>query len=260
MSLDIWQLIFFSALDTLYMVGVAGLIATAFGLPLGVFLATSGRGELFAAPWLNQALGFIVNATRSTPFIILVVAIIAFTRLIAGTSIGSSAAIVPLTIAATPFIGRLVEAAIREVDQGLIEMANAIGATPLQIVVKVLLPEALPAITLALTLAVVSLLGYSAMVGAVGGGNGRRPAKSPLPRSETFGAAGGRLLARRGAIDSARLRSYRTISPRLRRTRGSYGLQSANGCRFPAGVEAVLPQRPSVWPLKNRASTSRRCH
>jgi D-methionine transport system permease protein len=170
MSLDIWRLIFFSALDTLYMVGVAGLIATLLGLPLGVFLATSRRGELFATPWANRVLGFVVNATRSTPFIILVVAIIPFTRLIAGTSIGSSAAIVPLTIAATPFIARLVEAAVREVDQGLVEMAKAIGATPLQIVVKVLLPEALPAITLALTLAVVSLLGYSAMVGAVGGG------------------------------------------------------------------------------------------
>src|SRR5262245_54024145 len=170
MSADLIRLIAFSALDTLYMVGLAGLIATLIGLPLGVFLATSGRGELFAAPWANQFLGFIVNATRSTPFIILVVAIIPFTRLIAGTSIGSSAAIVPLTIAATPFIARLVEAAIREVDQGLVEMAKAIGATPLQIVLKVLLPEALPAITLALTLAVVSLLGYSAMVGAVGGG------------------------------------------------------------------------------------------
>lgn len=170
MSLEIWRLIAASTLDTLYMVGIAGLVGTALGLPLGVFLATSGRGELFAAPWANRALGFIVNATRSTPFIILVVAIIPFTRLIAGTSIGSTAAIVPLTIATTPFIARLVEAAIREVDQGLVEMAKAIGATPLQIVVKVLLPEALPAITLALTLAVVSLLGYSAMVGAVGGG------------------------------------------------------------------------------------------
>ena len=170
MSLSIWQLIAASTLDTLYMVGIAGLIATALGLPLGVFLATSRRGELFAAPWANTLLGFVVNATRSTPFIILVVAITPFTRLVAGTSIGSTAAIVPLTIAATPFIARLVEAAIREVDQGLVEMAKAVGATPLQIVIKVLLPEALPAITLALTLAVVSLLGYSAMVGAVGGG------------------------------------------------------------------------------------------
>lgn len=155
---------------TLYMVAVSGLIGTAIGLPLGVFLATSRSGELFAAPWLNQALGLVVNAARSTPFIILVVAIIPFTRLIAGTSIGTNAAIVPLTVAAAPFIARLIEAAIREVDQGLVEAARAMGASPLQIVWKVLLPEALPAITLALTLAVVSLLGYSAMVGAVGGG------------------------------------------------------------------------------------------
>jgi D-methionine transport system permease protein len=156
--------------ETLYMVAVAALIATAFGLPLGVFLATSGKGELFAAPWVNRVMGVIVNATRSTPFIILVVAIIPFTRLIAGTSIGTNAAIVPLTIAATPFIARLIEGAIREVDQGLIEAARAFGATPIQIVRKVLIPEALPGIVLGLTLAVVSLLGFSAMVGAVGGG------------------------------------------------------------------------------------------
>ncbi|MDE1570967.1 methionine ABC transporter permease [Aquabacter sediminis] len=155
---------------TLYMVAVAGLIGTAIGLPLGVFLATSRSGELFAAPLVNHALGLVVNAARSTPFIILVVAIIPFTRLIAGTSIGTNAAIVPLTVAAAPFIARLIEAAIREVDQGLVEAARAMGASPVQIVLKVLLPEALPAITLALTLAAVSLLGYSAMVGAVGGG------------------------------------------------------------------------------------------
>ena len=135
-----------------------------------MFLATSRKGELFAAPAVNRALGIVVNATRSTPFIILVVAIIPFTRLIAGTSIGSTAAIVPLTIASAPFIARLVEAAIREVDGGLIETASSFGASPLQIVFKVLIPEALPGLLLALTLAVVSLLGYSAMVGAVGGG------------------------------------------------------------------------------------------
>jgi D-methionine transport system permease protein len=156
--------------ETLYMVAVSALIATLFGLPLGVYLATSAKGELFAAPWVNRVLGVVVNATRSTPFIILVVAIIPFTRLIAGTSIGTNAAIVPLTIAATPFIARLIEGAIREVDQGLIEAARAFGATPLQIVLKVLIPEALPGIVLGLTLAIVSLLGFSAMVGAVGGG------------------------------------------------------------------------------------------
>jgi D-methionine transport system permease protein len=115
-------------------------------------------------------LGFAVNATRSTPFIILVVAIIPFTRLVAGTSIGTGAAIVPLTVAATPFIARLIEGAIREVDSGLVEAARAFGASPLQIVAKVLIPEALPGIVLGLTLAVVSLVGFSAMVGAVGGG------------------------------------------------------------------------------------------
>jgi D-methionine transport system permease protein len=164
------RLIAASTGETLYMVAVSALIATLFGLPLGVFLATSAKGELFAAPWVNRVLGVIVNATRSTPFIILVVAIIPFTRLIAGTSIGTNAAIVPLTIAATPFIARLIEGAIREVDQGLIEAARAFGATPLQIVLKVLIPEALPGIVLGLTLAIVSLLGFSAMVGAVGGG------------------------------------------------------------------------------------------
>ncbi len=170
MTPELIRLIIDATLDTLTMVAVAGGLGALFGLPLGIFLATSKRGELFAAPLLNAGLGFVVNVTRSTPFIILVVAIVPFTRLIAGTSIGTGAAIVPLTVAATPFIARIVEGAIREVDQGLVEAARAMGATPLQIVAKVLVPEALPAITLGLTLAAVSLLGFSAMVGAVGGG------------------------------------------------------------------------------------------
>jgi D-methionine transport system permease protein len=170
MSPELIRMIAWSTLDTLTMVGLAGLFGTLIGLPLGIFLATSRAGELFPVPGVNRIVGLIVNATRSTPFIILVVAIVPLTRLIAGTSIGTAAATVPLTIAAIPFIARVVEAAIREVDQGLIEAARAFGATPLQIVRKVLLPEALPAVTLALTLTAVSLLGYSAMVGAVGGG------------------------------------------------------------------------------------------
>jgi D-methionine transport system permease protein len=170
MSRDLIDLMIQATGESLFMVAVAASLGTLFGLPLGVFLATSRKGELFAAPAANTILGVIVSATRSTPFIILVVAIIPFTRLVAGTSIGSGAAIVPLTIAATPFIARLVEGAIREVDSGLIETASSFGATPLQVVLKVLIPEALPGLVLALTLAVVSLLGYSAMVGAVGGG------------------------------------------------------------------------------------------
>ena len=169
MSANLIPILWSSTLQTLYMVAMSTLIGTLIGGPLGVFLATSRRGELLSAPVLNTVLGLVVNAARSTPFIILVVAIIPLTRMIAGTSIGTTAAIVPLTIASAPFIARLIETAIREVDAGLIEATRAMGATPLQIVRKVLVPEALPGIILGLTLAVVSLIGYSAMVGAVGG-------------------------------------------------------------------------------------------
>jgi D-methionine transport system permease protein len=166
----LFGLLWKSLLQTLHMVAVSGLLGSLIGLPIGVFLATSGKDELFPAPKLNYVIGLIVNAARSTPFIILVVAIIPFTRLLTGTSIGTTAAIVPLTIATIPFFARLVEAAIREIDKGLIEAARAMGATPLQIVFKVLLAEARPAIMLAFTMTIVSLIGYSAMVGAVGGG------------------------------------------------------------------------------------------
>jgi D-methionine transport system permease protein len=170
MSPEILKALLSATGETLYMVAAAAALGTLFGAPLGAFLATSRAGEIFQAPLANRLIGAVVNATRSTPFIILVVAIIPLTRFIAGTSIGTTAAIVPLTIAATPFIARIVESAIREVDPGLIEAARAMGATPLQIVGKVLVPEARPSIVLGLTLAVVSLIGYSAMVGAVGGG------------------------------------------------------------------------------------------
>lgn len=170
LSPEIYALLFKALLDTIRMVAVSGLLGTLFGLPLGVLLAVTGRGELLQNLTFNRVAGILVNMTRSTPFIILVVAIIPFTRLIAGTSIGTNAAIVPLTVAATPFIARIVEGAIREVDRGLIEAAQSMGATPFQIIRKVLLPEAMSAIALGLTLSVVSLVGYSAMVGAVGGG------------------------------------------------------------------------------------------
>lgn len=169
MSANLINMLIESTLQTLYMVAVSGVLGTLAGAPIGIYLAVSQRGELLSSPLVNKVLGLVVNAARSVPFIILVVAIIPFTRMIAGTSIGTTAAIVPLTIAAAPFIARLVENAIREVDSGLIEAARAMGATPIQIIRKVLIPEALPGITLGLTLAVVSLIGYSAMVGAVGG-------------------------------------------------------------------------------------------
>jgi D-methionine transport system permease protein len=156
--------------ETLTMVGVSAAIAALLGVPLGVLLVVTGRGHILENAIVNRTLGVIVNATRSTPFIILLIAVIPFTRLIVGTSIGTAAAIVPLTIAAIPFVARLAEAALREVDPGLIEAAAAMGATPRQIIFKVLIPESWPGIIAGLTVTVVSLIGYSAMAGAVGGG------------------------------------------------------------------------------------------
>ena len=156
--------------ETLIMVGISGLVGGLLGVPLGVFLRLTEDGGVLENGPVNKLVGWLVNAVRSTPFIILLVAIIPFTRLITGSSIGTAAAVVPLTIAAAPFVARLVEAALREVDHGLVEAAQAMGATTSQIVWKVLLPEALPGIVAGLTITFVSLTGYSAMAGAIGGG------------------------------------------------------------------------------------------
>ena len=156
--------------ETLIMVGISGLVGGLLGVPLGVFLRLTDDGGVLENSPVNKLVGWLVNAVRSTPFIILLVAIIPFTRLITGSSIGTAAAVVPLTIAAAPFVARLVEAALREVDHGLVEAAQAMGATTSQIVWKVLLPEALPGIVAGLTITFVSLTGYSAMAGAIGGG------------------------------------------------------------------------------------------
>ena len=156
--------------ETLIMVGVSGLIGGVIGIPLGVFLRLTDKGGVLENTPLNTTVGWIVNAIRSTPFIILLVAIIPFTRFITGSSIGTWAAVVPLTIASAPFIARLVETALREVDGGLVEAAQSMGASTSQIVWKVLLPEALPGIVAGLTISFVSLTGYSAMAGAIGGG------------------------------------------------------------------------------------------
>ncbi len=159
-----------SAVETAEMVGLSALVAVLLGLPLALLLFVTERGQLAANRPVNLLLGGVVNAVRSVPFIILMVAIVPFTRLVAGTSIGTLAATVPLAIAATAFIARLFETALREVDPGLVEAAQAMGATPLQIVVRVLLREAAPGLVAAVTVTLVSLVGYSAMAGAVGGG------------------------------------------------------------------------------------------
>ncbi len=149
---------------------VAMVAATAIGVPLGVLLVTTAKGGILSCPVLNRGMAAVVNAVRSIPFIILMVAIIPFTRLVAGTSIGTTAAMVPLTLASIPFIGRQVETSLREVPYGIIEAALAMGATPMQIIWRVYLPEALPGIVAQLTTVVIALVGESAMAGAIGGG------------------------------------------------------------------------------------------
>ncbi len=170
MSQQIIELMIQGLGETLLMVALSSTLAVIFGIPLGVILVTTSEGHILENTLINKVLGMVVNATRSIPFIILMVAIIPFTRLVAGTSIGTTAACVPLTLAAIPFLARLVETSIREISSGVIEAAQSMGASPFQIVRKVLLPEALPTIIDNITVLIVNLISYSAMAGAVGGG------------------------------------------------------------------------------------------
>lgn len=156
--------------ETLYMVAVAGIVGFAIGIPLGVVLHITKKGGLMENTAFNSVLSAIVNVGRSVPFLVLMVAIIPVTKLIVGSFIGTTAAIVPLTIGAIPFVARLIEGALIEVPSGLVEAAQSMGATPLQIITKVLLPEALPTILNSVTITLVTLVSYSAMAGTVGGG------------------------------------------------------------------------------------------
>ena len=170
MSNTLVSMISSSFLETIIMVLVSGGIGSALGIPLGILLFVTDKKSFMPMPKFHFCLAVVISALRSIPFIILLVAIIPFTRLVVGSSIGTAAAIVPLTIAVAPFIARIVETSLREVDKGLVEAAQAMGASNAQIVCKVLLPEALPGILAGLTIATVSLIGFSAMAGVVGGG------------------------------------------------------------------------------------------
>lgn len=170
MSQDMLALLVKSLWETTYMVALSSIISALVGIPLGIILLTTDKGHILENGSVNKVLGIIVNAARSTPFIILMVAIIPLTRLLVGTSIGTTAAIVPLSLAAIPFVARLIEAALKEVDYGVVEAAQAMGASPREIIGKVLIPEALPAILLGMTLTIINLIGYSAMAGTIGGG------------------------------------------------------------------------------------------
>lgn len=166
----IWRLVPFELFNTIYMVLVSSALAGVIGLPIGIILYQTQKGNLTPNRFIHSILGVIVNIGRSIPFAILIVAIIPFTRLIVGTSIGTTASIVPLTIAAFPFFARIVEGALGEVDRQLIFAAQVMGSTTRQIISKVLLPEALVGLIRGFTLTVVTLIGYSALAGLVGGG------------------------------------------------------------------------------------------
>lgn len=157
-------------LETLYMTVFSTSAAYLFGLPLGIILVVTADGSILPRPALNKVLNVLVNLTRSVPFLILLIAVLPITRFITGTTIGSTATVVPLIIAAAPFVARLVESSIKEVDKGVIEAALSMGAAPLQIITKVMIPEAKPALIVGSAIATTTILGYSAMAGIVGGG------------------------------------------------------------------------------------------
>lgn len=156
--------------DTLYMTFLSTIIAYMIGIPIGILAEVTRKNGIHPASVFNNILSAIINVGRSIPFIILLVAVMPFTREVAGTTIGPKAATVPLIIAAIPFVARLVENSLRELDGGIIEAARAMGANDWQIIYKVMLPETLPSLVLGASLATITLVGYTAMAGAVGGG------------------------------------------------------------------------------------------
>ncbi len=157
--------------ETIYVTILATLFSIIIGLPLGVLLVTGEKNGVLPLPkWLMTIIGGIINILRSVPFLILMILVIPFTRLIVGTSVGTTASIVPLVIAAFPFIARLVESSLREVNPNIIEAAQSMGASPFQIITKVMIPESVPSLISNATIAVMTILGYSAMAGIIGGG------------------------------------------------------------------------------------------
>ncbi len=170
MSPELVDLILMGTWETLYMTVVSTAIAYVLGIPLGVILYITGDGGIKRNPAVNLVVGVIVNILRSIPFLILLVAILPFTRAVVGTTIGSTATIVPLVVAAAPYVARMVESSLKEVDPGVIEAARAMGSSTWQMICKVFLPEARPSLLVGATISLATILGYSAMAGFVGGG------------------------------------------------------------------------------------------
>ena len=161
----------FAIWETFYITILSTAFALVLGLPLGVLLVAGDKDGVLPLPgWLMQALNFIINILRSIPFLILMICVFPLTRLIVGTTVGTKATIVPLVVVAFPFVARLVETSLRELDAGVIEAAQSMGATPFQIITKVMIPESLPSLISSMTTALTTILGYSAMSGVIGGG------------------------------------------------------------------------------------------
>ena len=157
-------------LETIYLTFISAFFAYLFGLPLGILLSVTDKGGIRPIPWLNKIVGFIVNIFRSIPFVILMIAVLPAAKLIVGTALGNKAVIVTLIIAAVPYVARMVESSIKEVDSGVIEAAQAMGTSSIKIVFKVLIPEAKPSLLVGAVISLVTILGYSAMAGTIGGG------------------------------------------------------------------------------------------
>ena len=156
--------------ETIYLTFIPAIFAYLFGIPLGILLSVTDKGGIRPIPWLNKIIGFIVNIFRSIPFVILMIAVLPVAKVVVGTALGNKAMIVTLIIAAVPYVARMVESSIKEVDRGVIEAAQAMGTSSIKIVFKVLIPEAKPALLVGSVISLVTILGYSAMAGTIGGG------------------------------------------------------------------------------------------
>lgn len=166
---DIFNLLLPSLWQTLYMVSVSTIVSLLLGFPIGILLVITEKGGLWEKPVLNSIVGTIVNVTRSFPFLILMIVLFPLSKFIVGKSIGTTAAIVPLSIAAAPFVARIIESSLREVNKGVIEAVSSMGATNMEIIFKVMIPEAMPSLVSNITLTIINLIGYSAMAGIIGG-------------------------------------------------------------------------------------------
>lgn len=164
------KLVIPSLLETLYMVSTSTIFSLLIGFPLGILLVVTEKNNIWEKPLLNKVLNSIINILRSFPFIILMILVFPISKLIVGKSIGTTATIVPLSIAAAPFVARIIESSLKEVDRGVIELSLSMGANVPQIIFKILIPEAMPSLILDITITIINLIGYSAMAGAIGGG------------------------------------------------------------------------------------------